>query len=663
MLVINQNNNDLLVAFPSIFPDELYENDKIFHSNQVDTWIEEVEAQYHFEFEAILLNPPSNHYPSIVKIEHTQPLHYAAATGDLHGAKYFLHQGIDVNSRDHLNSTPLHVAVIMNQPHMIDFLMSQGADVNSLAYEFIDCFSLALIKGHYKIAKQLLTKYQIDINEDIINNLVDAFWETIQDEFYDDLSDLVDIIKHLVLISDESLLLSVDENESIPLSIAVALSANNIADAAAREIVLNLVDYIDAHDCSASYYLDAKLLLHVLPVSDIYEIEYANKHRSLISSEGHYGHYTVSAAEQLVERYVQSLCFEDNTNKKDIFLKIKNILHETINFIDTSPDLVVMNEYFQNHEANNIILLPTGWMGHFVVTIIDNKNGYLVVCNTGMAYEGNESGSIFYKIHNPENLTPKVINDIFQNLDQFYLEYDLNYQLGLEKLYVLPESPQVTGNCAWRSIEISVEALAFLSLIEQGNSYEEAGKIAHEWYADWNQFLTREVLNDYLSHDPRLEIQALSDILIFNHPSLFDKTLPIAADEWERGKLIIESMSSPKYIDQFPSIAMDLKYARPEFINLMKYYGLQPCEKPLSHHDLFDNLDLYDLTTDFKKYFSSGIEKVEALKTQDIIQSTNDILMSSCALTDVTKNIGCETNFEYAWQKDADPLLVLYDIP
>lgn len=104
-------------------------------------------------------------------------------------------------------------------------------------------------------------------------------------------------------------------------------------------------------------------------------------------------------------------------------------------------------------------------------------------------------------MHHPENLTPQLIEDILNNPFQFSLEYDLYYQLGLEKLMVLPEPDQVTGNCSWRSMAVAVEALLFLELNDLGMDRETSLELAHRWYQEWHETTRHEVLNDALMQD------------------------------------------------------------------------------------------------------------------------------------------------------------------
>lgn len=608
----------------------------------IQAWISALEVQYGAVAATEIVTSHGSHN-HLVKVDHKYPLHYAAAEGNLHMLAALLNQGYSINAKDNLNSTPLHVAVMMNQFATVQFLVEKGANINAFSYEEWDSVSLAIVKGHYQIAEYLLKQPNIYVDDITLYTVMDALFTMSEKGTKQELNNILRVIELLAEHTSPAVLNVPGDGfevEALPISVLLRIVASSTEDAQARAEINKTADAINQYDTTESIYIDAKLLMHVLPISGYYQIAYDKngsfdqKYSSSIGAEGHFANYTVDAAAQTVSTYIKQID-SSKSAQHAVFEKIQATISYSAQLADATNDQQVISNLYQNYKNGNTILLPTGWEGHFVVTILDSKNGYFAVSNTGMSYDGNESGSIVYKMHHPENVTPEILQTILNNEEQFKLEYDLHYQLGLEKLYVLPEPPQTTGNCGWRSIEVAVEALAFMALAEKGYTSEDAQTIAHDWYLDWYQYTCTDVLKSYLENDPRLDIDALSDILVYNHPSLFDSSVPMNPHEWERAQLVIDAMSSEQYKDKFDQVAYDYNDARPELKSLIESHGFD-----LSSIDSlvenFDNLNFYTWPMPKHDVNASKIEikDVLTLNSEDhpleqLFVETQDVTLSS----------------------------------
>lgn len=635
----------------------------------IQAWISALEMQYGTAAVANVTSQGSHNH--LVKIDHKYPLHYAAAEGNLHMLTVLLNQGYSINAKDNLNSTPLHVAVMMNQFATVQFLVEKGANINAFSYEEWDSVSLSIVKGHYEIAEYLLKQPKIYVDDITLYTAMDALFSTSDKGEKNELSNLLRVIELLAEHTSPAVLNIPGEGhvmEGLPISVLLRIVASSTEDADARAEINKTADAINQHDTTESIYTDAKLLMHVLPVSGHYQIAYDkngsfdHKYSFSIGAEGHFANYTVDAAAQTLSTYMKQMD-SSHSLQSFVFEKIRSTICYSAQLADATNDQKVISDLYQNYKNGNTILLPTGWEGHFVVTILDSKNGYFAVSNTGMSFDGNESGSIVYKMHHPENVTPEILQTILNNEDQFKLEYDLHYQLGLEKLYVLPEPPQTTGNCGWRSIEVAVEALAFMALAEKGYSTEDAQTIAHDWYSDWYQYTCTDILKSYLENDPRLEISALSDILVYNHPSLFDSTMPINSHEWERAQLVIDAMSSEQYKNKFHEVAHDYSDARPELKALIEVHGFDLTSID-SLTESFDSLHLFP-------WLSPKHEATTSIELKDVLTMDSDdavktlfIEAQDVTLSSELNNLGAfeQTFSQQTWQDDSLSSIVLFEI-
>lgn len=562
----------------------LAENDDIDDGfENISDWLAALEAQYGTVAANTL---QSNGSHGLTLVQHNYPMHFAALEGNVELLEKLLREGYSIDSKDNLDSTPLHVATMANQAEVVQFLIDNGANVNAMSYDVWDAASLAIVKGHYEIAQQLLNQPNIYVDEFTSNVMLDALYEASQDGKITTVNEVLSLMKALaqhitpatITVSDMGI------GEQVPIASLLQIIAAHAPKMDIRDMLLNAADYVNSIDKTEQHYLDAKLLMHVLPVAGLYEIAYSqdennkNIYNGVISAEGHFSNYTVHAADYALSQYIESLASQPNHFKLNLFTELESIVHRSAMTAQAKNDTEVADSLLDAFFAGEKVLLPTGWTRHFVTTILDGKNNYLVICNTGQKFQGNEDGSTVYKIHHPEKLDQDILHTILMNEEQFDLEYDLQYKLGLEKIMVLPEPHQTTGNCGWRSVEVGVEALAFLKLLDEGFTINQAKFLAHDWYSEWYQFTATETLSHYLENDPRLEVSAYVDILTDNHPSLFDSELPIDENEWQRAEMILKTLSSDLYKDEFLEISDALEDVRPELADLMSSYGLVASE-------------------------------------------------------------------------------------
>lgn len=85
-----------------------------------------------------------------------QPLHIAAAQGDLDTLKRLCREGADINRQDPSGWTPMHHAIDQHHPNVVRWLIDQGADIERSDCEDWTPLHWAAMKGDTAIVESLL---------------------------------------------------------------------------------------------------------------------------------------------------------------------------------------------------------------------------------------------------------------------------------------------------------------------------------------------------------------------------------------------------------------------------------------------------------------------------------------------------------------------------
>ncbi len=468
-------------------------------------------------------------------LNHKYPLHFAASEGNIEALEYLLTEA-DINVRDKLDSTPLHVAIISNQQVAVEYLVAQGADINALAYEEYSPLALAIHKQNFEAIDYLMNQNTLEIDDAALWFAFELLITTVDsadEQSVSELHHILNLVEGLAARMDVAIFEEEDYNfsmtelrvDSIPISLILELQAAETKNPIMSDMLLQSAKNIQMFDSSHEIFIQTKLLTHIFALDGGFEVYYPiqgseNYYTSGIDAEGLFGIYTVQAAKQYIELYMEKNNEALSPIQLRSFEHLQQTLSQSLSLSQASRNDEVLNNLFEQFQQGETILIPTGWEGHFVVTIIDGKNGYFVTSNTGQAYENLDSGSIVYKMHHPERITPELLEKIANNEAQFDLEYDLFYELGLEEVAVLPAPHQTVGNCGWRSIEVAVEAFTYLELLDEGYASNEAADLAHQWYQDWFDFTQISFLTEYLENNQNIDPN-LIDTLAQKYPAFF----------------------------------------------------------------------------------------------------------------------------------------------
>lgn len=517
-----------------------------------------------------------------IHIQHSYPLHYAAAEGDLE----LLTMLTDLDHRDSLDSTPLHVAVYKNHLPVVQFLVEKGADINAMAYGEFSPLALAVKQEYTDIIQYLLNQESVVIDQNALlyamTHLADII-ETLNNDIsgagnMDPLIDCLATIEKMSQGMEVALIKDPESDEYLPISIILEILSQETKHMDASLLLVQSADKIKIFDHSYDTFIQNKLLTHLFAIDGHYDIRYSNDEQkeviATLDAEGLIGPYAIDYAKNSIQEYLRSDPQALNDRGREGFEKVQTTIEKSYHLFQHAHDVEVISEYIERYQKGEMLFIPSGWDGHFVVIIADGQNHYLVSANTGEAFDKMPSGSIFYQMKHPENFTNDVLSKILSNEEQFDLEFDLYYKLGLTPVYQLESPPQVVGNCGWRSVEVSVKALLFLEYINQGLEPGQAKDLADLHYQDWFGFSKMTFLEDYLAHDLTADVNMLAALLQSGHDSLYDDQLPLNLYELQTAQLLLETLASPEFKDAFEGLDIDFSQAIQPLRGLLAEYNV-----------------------------------------------------------------------------------------
>lgn len=583
------NDNILIIDIPKDgfdqIPEDSTEEKQITTEAQqeqsLQDWVNALEEEYG----PASVGFSNNGFQTPIRLYGKLPSHDAAARGDINFFKYL---NIDVNVADTADRTPLHIATYKNNLPLIKCLLNKGANINAIAYDKYSPLSLALKYNHMDLVNFYLSQPNIAVQakalEIALNRVNEKVLEYNQQPFTEKQASIINQDLKSVLSLAKKMEIPLTEGiDPLPASILLELIANGTAHVALQDIIISFAQKIQAFDSSHQTYIYNKLLTHLFEIKGQYPIHYQTSKEShdttvIMNAEGLVGSYTIDFARHNVIQYIKQNSERLDKHTIDNFDKINQILSNSYNVSLHSEMSDTFFKVYNELQDGQIVLLKSGWLGHFIINIIDLKNGYFMVANSGEAFEKFTPGIQMYKIGQPEKLTPELLHKITTNEEQFDSEMGLLFELGLTPVLDLFETSQHVGNCSWRSVEISIKALLFLESINQGLDIQQAADYATYHYNEWHDFAKLNFLEQYLEHEFSCESDLLYDILLSNHQSFFDEELPMNHSELASAKIIIGALTSSEYKEQFiEKLAMDkhLFYeAKPEFINLFQQAGI-----------------------------------------------------------------------------------------
>jgi ankyrin repeat protein len=484
------------------------------------------------------------HHPTLVNLQNQ--LNHAIHHQQTNTLINLLSSGnLEVNFKGKFEWTPLHLAVLIDNVAATKILLAHGADLNAKAYKIAPYWAgfsplaLAIKKGNVQQV-DILIQYGALKNSDfnevcamIENVLLDIESRIAKDPHaVKDITMLTQQLQILWLLAQEHGSIFDTTVDALPLDIVLTLFKNQLSHPPLRENFEQIIEKISALDNHAQQYIQLKSLLHALELQGHYPINYPLKDGTYVQvdvdAEGFFNDCTVPKVKSEIDNYIHHLtehgeqCAElmlDEIEPKqliDTLQQVSHIFDEANQYINQMPLNDAAELAFARFNANQTILLPSGWLGHSVSIIFNKPQQWLMVANNGMRHDELDSGVQCYKIGNLQKVDAALINKILDNsntqdeLASFNLEADLLHSLEVDFTgNSILEPEQMVGNCSWQSQESALVGLLYIEFKQLNLSNKAALAQAETLYEKWDAFQTQRQVSEYVNSHSLDESEAL----------------------------------------------------------------------------------------------------------------------------------------------------------
>jgi hypothetical protein len=301
--------------------------------------------------------------------------------------------------------------------------------------------------------------------------------------------------------------------------------ASQAATKELRDKILSVAARINDRDQSESEIIAAKNLLLLFPSNNVYKLalDHTQQEKILVQSDFHHKIFTTELVADSMAKFVAHLKKQPlvDLNKVAIFEKIAADYKNAQEFVSKAGDPITAEKAFTLLNQGQTLLLPSEQdspSAHFVNIMLSKKDGVFMIANSGPKAHrlpGNPAGNVFYQMHRPEKVTPKLIHEILINKNKMLLP---NETLGLEKLQELAIPTQQFNDCTLQGHRDALIGLAYRQLQPQANvSDPKAQTIAQNLIKEWDEFVIQDQINDYLEQHDNLPASALADIFVQWH--------------------------------------------------------------------------------------------------------------------------------------------------
>lgn len=452
--------------------------------------------------------------------------------GDKSSVQQLLQEGADVNEIDEYGFRPIIEAAIANKTDIAELLLDYGADVDERDATGRSALHWAAENNNLGLVKLLLDR-KADPNAYTL--------------------------------------------ASQPVLVQPILRTQNA--------LKNLL-YKEGADLNfAQDYINTKLLGHrfeLIGQADIVD----NKGRFIeLDFEGFFLEFTLSIILNSLQRYKNNFAAK---HLRHYFKYTKRL----IDAFTVAAKLIKFQQYTVNiaEYAEQIdglldiepLIIPVAHRGHAITFI---KYGeFFAKCDRGANSE--KEGSInIYRIHNRDiSLRPLFKKMMYVRQSKQFMEKEFKQVLGLEHLWMLPLSAQITGNCSWANVESALPTMLFLLLAEdtgfKANRIRACIDHAMSFYQQWLQWDQDRALYDciqgfYGAEESRKASKAaVLGAILFQHCQYTQQK------DVERAEKILSILMLPKYRYVLDSY-VDIYYRRNRtaagvnLINLLDIHGVK----------------------------------------------------------------------------------------
>lgn len=262
-----------------------------------------------------------------------------------------------------------------------------------------------------------------------------------------------------------------------------------------RKILLDAgADLLFAQD-----YINTKLLGHMYELVGTTNIVDPKNQFVEVNFEGFYLEVTLGLIADSLSHFQNHFAARQLRRYASISQYIVDALHRALGLIRYQQYRVDITKYQDEISTliqQDLVIIPVGYEGHAITFI---RCGDIWVKCDRREDSRLFDNIMFYRVTRPEKLTERFIkNLIYKKQSGWFINEELDHELGLEPITELKVEAQVSGNCSWANVEATIPAIFFLFLLRFSDNSQSVAyykTLALNYFHRWREWNKDRALN------------------------------------------------------------------------------------------------------------------------------------------------------------------------
>lgn len=330
----------------------------------------------------------------------------------------------------------------------------------------------------------------------------------------------------------------------------------------------------------AQDFIGAKLIGHRFELKGDVDILNANEEFIEVNYEGFILEFTVAVIRDSLARFTSSYSTRHLRRHFNLFFGI-------VDGFEVADELLQLQRQptlTDKHQAriaelieSPLLVLPAASRGHALCFVRFGNWWAKIDRGENSKREGTVN---FYRMKKPQALTLEFINHfLYKRQPRRFFHQEINRILGLEPVFKMPLTAQITGNCSWANVQGVVPVAYAIQTLGNGEAFndKEAMMIYHAWVGwDKDRAIDECIQRFYLAEPARRA--SLAEILCGVLFQACDATLP---HHLERAEKILSILNTPAYqfiLDSYLKIYCEgsLTIKGNNFLKILDDFGINP---------------------------------------------------------------------------------------
>ena len=381
--------------------------------------------------------------------------------------------------------TPLNQAALSGNTKMVQLLIEHSANLNTIDFDHTTPLLNATWVENYHTANAMLKYPQVNVN---IND--NYGYSALALAYLDEQHAMIkDIIHHPSFDATFNIIQAVDG--AMP-------ELKNIIEA--EGLYADPIIYNAWHEM--------KLYGLRYDFNSTFTLEQYTPYNAVFNYEGYTNEYGIIDFHAAVLDYYETIALNEK-----LPAKTHEAYAAAIESLSLSSDLVSAQQFYEQWQSGEAILLTSGWDGHSIVFVIQEDRLYR--CNRGEYSYENQAIQEFI-IHNTDAFSPDIIEILLEGAgSSYYCQHELIDILQLEQTGYIEMPMQIAGNCVWTSLEAGLYSLFKTHFVSLGFDNDHATEQAQQLFDSWENHDLINSLNHIKNQsDFYIEQHVYDDMLI-----------------------------------------------------------------------------------------------------------------------------------------------------